>query len=66
VENLKRGKPCNRIYGCTALLNSGGALQQLLGFAFKVEARVLMGLGAGERGDTLHEIENALGFTVFL
>ena len=66
VETLKGVKPCNRIDGCTALLNSGGALQQLLGLAFEVKARVLMGLGAGQRGDALHEIENALGFPIFL
>jgi hypothetical protein len=33
---LKGVKPCNRVYGCTALPNSGGAVQQLLRLAFKV------------------------------
>lgn len=33
---LKGVKSCNRVYGCTALLNSGGAVQQLLRLAFKV------------------------------
>ena len=37
---------------------SGGAFEQLLGFAFEFETRVLIGLGARQRGDALHEIEN--------
>ena len=42
------------------LVLSGCALQQLPGLALQLKAGVLMGLGAGERGDALHEIENAL------
>lgn len=37
---------------------SGGALQQLLRFAFEFEARVLVGFRARQRGDALHEIED--------
>lgn len=37
---------------------SGSALEQLLRFAFEFETRVLMGLGARQRGDALHEIED--------
>ena len=41
-------------------LVSGGALQQFPGLALQFEAGVLMGLGAGERRDARHEIEDAL------
>ena len=41
-------------------LVSGSALQQFPGLALQFEAGVLMGLGAGERRDALHEIEDAL------
>ncbi len=63
--HMKAAEPCNRKSGCTALPMSGGALQQVLGLALYVEARILIGLGAGECGDALHEIEDAFGFTVF-
>ena len=42
-----------------------GAIQQLLRAAFEVEPGVLMGLVAGDGGDALDEVENALGLAAF-
>src|SRR5467141_1260133 len=47
------------------LVLSGGSLQQFPGLALQLKAGVLMGLGAGERRDALHEIEDALGPPMF-
>jgi len=42
------------------LRGSGGAIEQLLGLAFELEPRVLVGLVARDGGDALDEIEDAL------
>jgi len=45
---------------------SNGVLHQAFGFAFQLKPRVLMSLAAGNRGDPLHEIKNALRLAIFL
>jgi hypothetical protein len=56
--NPEKRQPRNRKPGCAAI-DVSGALQQSLGPALKLQTRVLMRLAAGERGDPLHEIEQA-------
>jgi hypothetical protein len=52
-------------HGC-AVLDVSGAFQQSLGPALKLQTRILMGLATGERGDPLHEIEQAFRRAAFL
>src|SRR3546814_1843070 len=40
--------------------------EELAGLALGIEPAVLVGLGAGEGGDALHEVVDALGRTAFL
>jgi hypothetical protein len=41
-------------------------VHQAFGSAFELKPRVLMNLAAGNRGDALHEVKNALRFAIFL
>src|SRR3546814_17883040 len=40
--------------------------EELAGLALGIEPAVLVGLGAGEGGDALHDVVDALGRTAFL
>jgi hypothetical protein len=59
-ENCKGTKPEIRKSASPALRKSGCPVEQLLGPSLQVEPGILVRLVAGDGGDALHEIEDAL------
>ena len=66
TEGHEGAKPETRKTVLPASRKSGSAVEQLLGLALQFEPRILIGLLAGNRSDTRHEIEDGLGRATLL